>query len=128
MSKARNISDSNLDNLTVNSDLDFNSGYGSAAIAYGCRAWVNFKGTSTVSVRESGNVSSVTDNGTGYFTLNFTTTMPDVNYNMTGSVSQAGICCVANSPSPTTSALRVAVTDTSGNLADRNYVNVSIFR
>jgi len=42
----------------------FNSGYGSAAIAYGCRAWVNFNGTGTVATRGSGNVSSISDNGT----------------------------------------------------------------
>ena len=58
----------------------FNSGYGSAAIAYGCRAWVNFNGTGTVAIRASGNVSSITDNGTGDYTVNFTTAMSDVNY------------------------------------------------
>jgi hypothetical protein len=58
----------------------FNSGYGSAAVAYGCRAWVNFNGTGTVAIRASGNVSSITDNGTGLYTVNFTTAMPDANY------------------------------------------------
>jgi hypothetical protein len=57
-----------------------NSGYGSAAVAYGCRAWVNFNGTGTPAIRASGNVSSITDNGTGDYTVNFTTAMPDVNY------------------------------------------------
>jgi hypothetical protein len=61
-------------------NLSFNSGYGSAAVAYGCRAWVNFNGTGTVAIRGSGNVSSITDNGTGYYTVNFTTSMPDANY------------------------------------------------
>ena len=61
-------------------DLSFNSGYGSAAVAYGCRAWVNFNGTSTVAIRASGNVTSITDNGTGDYTVNFTTAMPDANY------------------------------------------------
>jgi hypothetical protein len=58
----------------------FNSGYGSVATAYGCRAWVNFNGTGTVAIRNSGNVSSITDNGTGDYTVNFTTAMPDANY------------------------------------------------
>jgi len=58
----------------------FNSGYGSSATAYGCRAWVNFNGTGTVAIRASGNVSSITDNGTGDYTVNFTTAMPDANY------------------------------------------------
>jgi hypothetical protein len=61
-------------------DLQFNSGYGSVATAYGCRAWVNFNGTGTVAIRESGNVSSITDNGTGNYTVNFATAMPDANY------------------------------------------------
>lgn len=52
---------------------------GSAPI-YACRAWVNFNGTGTVAIRSSGNVSSITDNGTGDYTINFTTAMPDANY------------------------------------------------
>jgi hypothetical protein len=51
---------------------------GSAPI-YACRAWVNFNGTGTVAIRASGNVSSITDNGTGDYTVNFTTAMPDAN-------------------------------------------------
>jgi hypothetical protein len=47
---------------------------------YKCRAWVNFNGTGTVAIRASGNVSSITDNGVGDYTVNFTTAMPDVNY------------------------------------------------
>jgi hypothetical protein len=52
---------------------------GSAPV-YACRAWVNFNGTSTVAINASGNVSSITDNGTGDYTVNFTTAMPDANY------------------------------------------------
>jgi hypothetical protein len=58
----------------------FNSGYGSVATAYGCRAWVNFNGTGTIAIRGSGNVSSLTDNGSGNYTINYTTAFPDVNY------------------------------------------------
>jgi hypothetical protein len=48
---------------------------------YMCRAWVNFDGTTGPgTIRGSGNVSSVTRNGTGDYTINFTTAMPDVNY------------------------------------------------
>jgi hypothetical protein len=61
-------------------NLLFNSGYGSVATAYGCRAWVNFNGTGTIAIRGSGNVSSITDGGTGQYTVNFTTAMPDANY------------------------------------------------
>ena len=54
-----------------------------AAPLYFCRAWVNFNGTGTVVIRASGNVSSITDNGTGDYTVNFTTAMPDANYCVT---------------------------------------------
>lgn len=47
---------------------------------YTCKAWVNFNGTGTVAIRASGNVSSITDNGTGDYTVNFTNVMPDANY------------------------------------------------
>jgi len=61
-------------------NFKFNSGFGSVGTAYGCRAWVNFNGTGTVAIRASGNVSSITDNSTGDYTINFTTAMPDANY------------------------------------------------
>ncbi len=64
----------------ANGNFLFNSGYGSAAIGYGCRAWVNFNGTGTVAIRASGNVTSITDNGSGTYTVNLTTAMPDANY------------------------------------------------
>jgi hypothetical protein len=80
---------------SFSSDLSFNSGYGSAAVAYGCRAWVNFNGTGTVAIRGSGNVTSITDNNTGDYTVNFTTAMPDVNYMFVAGAQANG---VANGP------------------------------
>lgn len=50
-----------------------------------CRAWVNFNGTGTVAIRASFNVSSITDNGSGNYTVNFTNAMPDANYSAMGS-------------------------------------------
>jgi len=49
------------------------------------KAWVNFNGTGTVAIRASFNVSSITDNGTGDYTLNFTTAFADANYSIMGS-------------------------------------------
>ena len=66
--------------ITSTGLFQFNSGYGSVATAFGCRAWVNFNGTGTVAIRGSGNVSSITDNNVGDYTVNFTTAMPDVNF------------------------------------------------
>ena len=48
-----------------------------------CKAWVNFNGTGVVAIRAQYNVSSITDNGVGDYTVNFTTAMPDANYSMT---------------------------------------------
>ncbi len=44
------------------------------------KAWVNFNGTGTVAIRDSYNVSSITDDATGNYTANFTTAMTDANY------------------------------------------------
>jgi hypothetical protein len=54
------------------------------------KAWVNFNGTGTVAIRDSFNVSSITDNGTGDYTVNFTTAMPNANYSVvTGASSNS---------------------------------------
>jgi hypothetical protein len=107
---------------------------GSAPI-YACRAWVNFNGTGTVAIRASGNVSSITDNGTGDYTVNFTTAMPNTDYAALISQSRdAGV----NPPTPTstqniggtstktTSACRFG---TGGNTAayDATQVSIAIF-
>lgn len=185
----------------------FNSGYGSVATAYGCRAWVNFDGgangtfaggvstvtriagstTATVttttahglitgnvvealtgvaagayvvtfisatqfsfttvattaltaasitfavnSIRASGNVSSVADNGTGDFTVNFTTAMPDANYSCvispSNSSSSTTMTQIRSSTVPTTSAVRLAAVNTNGTALNPDYINVAIFR
>jgi len=79
-----------IDRLLIDSsgNLKFNSGYGSPATAYGCRAWVNFNGQGTPAIRGSGNVSSITDNGVGDYGVNFTSAMPDTNYTMTGTAKE----------------------------------------
>jgi hypothetical protein len=111
-------------------DLSFNSGYGSAAVAYGCRAWVNFNGTGTVAIRASANVSSITDRGTGQYTINFTTAMPDANYSVVGSAWHdgvtAGITGVVGTPS--TSAVQVNTDANSGGGADMLQCHYAIFR
>lgn len=61
-------------------NLKFDSGFGSVSTVYGCRAWVNFRGTSSVAIRGSGNVTSVSDYGSGDYQVNFATSMSDANY------------------------------------------------
>lgn len=69
-----------LTNLPTPTALSTASG---SAPSYSARAWVNFNGTGTVAIRASGNVSSITDNGTGNYTINFTTAMSDASYAVT---------------------------------------------
>ena len=119
----------------------FNSGFGSVATAYGCRAWVNFDGAGSITIRGSGNISSITENGTGDFTLNFATAMPDVNFS--GVVSNSGVVniahtvCFLGSPGsndtsshPSNTAFRFSFysTTNSGARADPAMVNAAIFR
>ena len=60
-----------------------------AAPLYAARAWVNFNGTGAIAIRSSGNVSSITDNGTGDYTVNFAVAMPDANYAITAAAKEA---------------------------------------
>ncbi len=110
----------------------FNSGYGSAAIGYGCRAWVNFNGTGTVAIRGSGNVTSITDNGTGDYTVNFTNAMPNANYSAVTTCSrtvEGGQQRVGNLSQITTSSYRFQTMNGNGGTAiDSDPVFVSIFR
>ena len=50
------------------------------------KAWLNFNGTGTAAIRDSFNISSITDNSTGDFTINITTAMANVNYSVTGGI------------------------------------------
>jgi hypothetical protein len=100
---------------------------------YPCRAWVLFNGTGTVAIRASGNVTSITDNGTGDYTVNFTTAMPDANYSTLGAAgngsSNTGLTVSTGaSVAPTTSAVRLAVRSTGNTLTDTEYTSVAIFR
>ena len=122
---------------SVSGNLSFNSGYGSSAVAYGCRAWVNFDGTTNTggfcTIRASGNVTSVADNGTGDYTINFTTAMPDANYSVTAALGGSTILSVdltlLGATAPTTSAIRLGTRRTTdGTLTDTTYVDVAIFR
>lgn len=199
-----NLTVSGTGNQSIAGTLQFNSGYGSVATAYGCRAWVNFNGTANTNlsgtysqsgttvtvtatahgllansqvyaditsgtgvdgiytvatvvdantftytagtslttsgnitlirstIRASGNVSSITDNGTGDYTVNFTTAMPDANYALTAQAGNGGAAQTAGTSlsgaAPTTTTARILVDNGGGTLADREYVNVAIFR
>lgn len=96
-----------------------------SAPTYACRAWVNFNGTGTVAIRGSGNVSSITDNGTGDYTVNFTTAMPDANYAAVGMPQSAyglGILSLA------AGSVRVRTPNFNNTAVDTDPVCVSVFR
>jgi len=112
-------------------NLSFNSGYGSAAVAYGCRAWVNFNGTGTVAIRASGNVSSITDGGTGDYTVNFTIAMPDTSYAGIGSNGTdvaSGLLEVSASGKTTSGQRVISKNGTNNSAADQSLISVAIFR
>ena len=110
-------------------DLEFNSGFGSVATAYGCRAWVNFIGSGTVAIRDSGNVSSITDNDIGEYTVNFTTAMPDANYTVTATTGGSNVRHNAVVRTFTTSSFDITVLHVIDNTReDDSIVCASIFR
>jgi len=101
---------------------------------YTAKAWVNFNGQGTVAIRASGNVSSITDNGTGDYTVNFTVAMPDTSFVLAGSAGSQVMSGVDNG---VTSLANRAVSNvrfytrnvqSSGGTTDYDSVNIVIFR
>lgn len=124
----------NTEGLTIDTsqNLKFNSGYGSVATAYGCRAWVKFNGVGTVSITASGGVTSITDNGTGDYTVNFSITFPDAHYAL-GATCDAdttnGAVCYMNSTSaPSTTACRLATKLLNNSSVDRDRIMAIFIR
>jgi hypothetical protein len=133
--------------VTSGQVVSFVNNFGTVANlpAYQCRAWVNFNGSGTVAILASGNVSSITDNGVGEYTVNFTTAMPDANYqvscagfiqaNNARRLGVQGVRGTFNNPSTgyATGSVQIgcAIGD-SGNgnaeMADTDRVGVAIFR
>lgn len=119
------VTSAKLDSAAVPTALNAS---GSAPI-YACRAWVNFNGTGTVAIRASGNVSSVTDNGTGDYTINFTTAMADTNYAVVVGVANGASDNWTCSPiSYATGSVQVRVANGSNVNVDPAFCNVAIFR
>ena len=120
--------------IETNGDLKFNSGFGSAATAYGIRAWMRYRGD-TNALDGSANVTSVTDNATGDFTMNFTTAMSDANYGVLGTTgyndTSLNIAIRNNGTheAPTTTTMRFCVcVNYNSNLSDERYISVAIVR
>lgn len=121
--------------MSIASDGSFSAVIPSGSViypAFWCRAWVNFNGTGTVAIRGSGNVSSITDNGTGQYTLNFTTAMPDANYSAVGSAGESNTSIgdrqLSTYPINTSSCKVVSGQTASSSVYDAANVHVAIFR
>lgn len=99
---------------------------------YTAKAWVNFNGTGTVAIRASGNVSSITDNGTGDYTVNFTSALADANYAVVATPSAGSVnsvqAYVNTLTAPTASAVRIYTIAGLSTASDPAYVNVAIIR
>jgi hypothetical protein len=121
--------------LAIGADGSFSSVIPGGSTLYprfGCRAWVNFNGTGTVAIRGSGNVSSITDNGTGDYTVNFTTAMPDVNYAIAMSgyrdTTGSSYAAQASGQTYTVSACRVNTYNAAFAYFDAQSVSFQVFR
>jgi hypothetical protein len=104
---------------------------GSAPI-FGLRAWVNFNGTGTLAILGSGNVSSVTDNSLGDYTISFATAMSDTNYAVVATAAGVGSSdpiAWVNNAVYTTGSVRVGTGFSStGSFADASIVNIMVIR
>jgi hypothetical protein len=119
--------------LTISTLSDgTNSTSATNCIQGSAKAWVNFNGTGTVAIRASYNVSSITDQGTGDYQINFTNALADANYAVTATGSNGSgdglIAWVANNQTtPTTSLVRVRFANFSGTATDASFQSVVIF-
>jgi hypothetical protein len=105
---------------------------------YTCKAWVNFNGTGTVAIRASGNVSSITDLGTGRYTITFTNALTDANYCVTSACSPSGSTTMysplvfAGAPwstaAPSTTAFSIVTNKNDTNVSDTSYITLAVFR
>lgn len=122
-----------IDNSVV-TPAKLSGGQSGSAPAFAGRAWVNFQGTSTVTIRASGNVTSITDNGTGDYTVNFTTAMSDANYALAGyagsSTIGTGVLVVVYSSTSAyaTGSMRIRTNNQVPANEDAEFCNVIFFR
>ena len=127
------------ENVSMAQNVGFNSGFGSATTVYGVRAWVNFNGTGTLAIRDSGGVSSVTDVGVGAYRANFSNNMPDANFTgitnagpvISTGAKQFNFCCCSQPDvvgSVTITNREVDVDDNGFSSADSAYIGLIAIR
>ena len=103
-----------------------------SAPSYSARAWVKFNGVGTVSITASENVTSITDNGTGDYTVNFTTALVDANYALAATcdadTTNGAVCYMNSGSAPSTTACRLATKLLSNASVDRDRIMASFIR
>ncbi|MBW1853118.1 MAG: hypothetical protein JRJ00_00295 [Deltaproteobacteria bacterium] len=97
-----------------------------------CKAWVNFNGTGTVSIRDSFNVSSITDNNPGDYTVNITNALNNTNYCVVSSGSRSGsvqdsIVSIRDDADMLTTSVRIITSNGAAGLEDFDVVCIAIF-
>jgi len=114
---------------TGTTNFGFDSRFGSM-YSVPVSGWVKFNGTGNVAIRASGNVSSITDNGTRDYTVNFTTAMPDADYAICATINRNN-SRQADAIVPltyATSSIRLFTHNAGATAVDEAFVNISIFR
>ena len=130
-----NASASSVLDVDSSSNLKFNSGYGSVATAFGVRAWADiYWNSGTPTARDSGNVNSISDDGTGDMTISFSTAMPDTNYSCLvsgddyGNSQYPGFNVGSTSRGKTTGGVTLNATQKDGTARDIAAVNFAVIR
>ena len=122
--------------LKVNNIKDASGGTSNLSIDGAAKAWVNFNGRNTPSIRDSFNVSSITDLGTGKYKITFTNALANANYAISGSAAELGSTGVndvffgagrASNYSDIQTTTFCTVTCTTSNHVDRDIIMAAIF-
>ena len=108
-------------------ELRVNAGFGSAGLGFVCRAWCQYNGSQAIV--GSGNITSITVNGTGDSSLAFTTAMPDANYSAVATTNEdSGTAKFCNATQPSTASIRVITFNLAGTKVNNTYNFVAVFR
>ena len=121
------------DGTIVNGDINASAAIDSTKLTgvNDAKAWVQFNGTGTVAIRGSFNVSSITDNATGKYTMNFTNSLTDANYSTVGMTQEdtgGGARIISGTGTPTAAARPFNTSNMAGNDQDHLYINLAVFR
>ena len=121
-------SDLDPNSTTKLATLQFNSGFGSSTTAYGCRAWGKYNGV-TPALNGSGNISSTSRTSTGYYTISFSSAMPDVNYSISAGAGDAAVDRAGCSPDTyATGSFRLMTWNVGNGTINMDYTSFSVHR